>query len=197
MSETNRLIAGLDEAGRGPLAGPVVAASVVLDPKQPILGISDSKKLSAKKRNTLLGAIFEQALSVGVGVVSHEQIDKINILQASLLAMKLAFEDLKVLVQEAWVDGNQRVPFKQNIKQKTFVRGDCLHDCIMAASIVAKVHRDRMMVDYAVKYPEYGFEKHKGYGTKAHLEALNQWGPCVIHRKSFAPVAARIIHGNR
>lgn len=185
---TNFLIAGLDEAGRGPLAGPVVAAAVILNPERPILGLGDSKKLSEKKREALYEPIFSRAISVGIGVVSHEQIDHMNILQASLWAMKLAFEDLKIAVHEVWVDGNQRVPLSPKIIQKTFVGGDGLHECIMAASIIAKVHRDRLMLDYAKLYPQYAFEKHKGYGTAVHLAALQKFGPCDIHRRSFGPV---------
>lgn len=190
MNANRSLIAGLDEVGRGPLAGPIVAAAVILNPERPILGLGDSKKLSEKKREALYEPIFLSALSVGIGVVSPEEIDRMNILQASLWAMKLAFEQLKIKPQEAWVDGNQRVPLGSSFIQKTFVGGDGLHECIMAASIVAKVYRDRLMLDYAKLYPEYGFEKHKGYGTAAHLIALREFGPCEIHRRSFAPLKA-------
>jgi ribonuclease HII len=188
VSAIKHFIAGLDEAGRGPLAGPVVASAVILNPERPIVGLGDSKKLSEKKREALYEPIFSQALSVGIGVVCQEQIDRMNILQASLCAMKLAFEELSVKAQEAWVDGNQRVPFESHIIQKTFVGGDSLHECIMAASIIAKVHRDKLMLEYAKLYPEYGFEQHKGYGTAMHLKALEKHGPCPIHRLSFAPV---------
>lgn len=188
MNATRRLIAGLDEAGRGPWAGPVVAAAVILNPEKPILGLGDSKKLSEKKREALYEPIFLRAVSVGIGVVSPEQIDHMNILQASLHAMKLAFEQLEIKAHEAWVDGNQRVPLESNVIQKIFVGGDNLHECIMAASIIAKVYRDRLMLDYAKRYPEYGFEKHKGYGTAAHLAALKRLGPCEIHRMSFKPL---------
>lgn len=179
------IIAGIDEAGRGPLAGPVVAAAVILDPRQEIRGLNDSKKLSEKKREALYEPIFVSALSVGIGVVSPEQIDSMNILRASLWAMKLAFENLSVKAHEAWVDGNQKAPLGSEVIQRIFVRGDALHRCIMAASIIAKVHRDRLMLDYAKLYPQYGFEQHKGYGTALHLKALQTWGPCEIHRKSF------------
>lgn len=183
---SNLIIAGVDEAGRGPLAGSVVAAAVILRPDKPVFGLSDSKKLSEKKREALYEPIFLSALAVGVGVVSHADIDRMNILQASLWAMKLAIENLKVKPDEIWVDGNQKIPGIAN--QKTFVGGDALHECIMAASIVAKVHRDRLMLEMAKTYPNYGFEQHKGYGTKSHLLALEQHGPCEIHRKTFAPV---------
>ena len=149
--------------------------------------MADSKKLSEKKREALFEPIFLQALSVGIGVVSPAQIDRMNILQASLWAMKLAFENLSLKAHEAWVDGNQKAPL-DHIIQKTFIAGDSLHECIMAASIIAKVSRDRLMLDYAKLYPEYGFEQHKGYGTATHLKALEKFGPCEIHRKSFAPI---------
>lgn len=192
MNANNLIIAGIDEAGRGPLAGPVVAAAVILNPQKEIRGLNDSKKLSEKKREALYEPIFVSALSVGIGVVSPEQIDSMNILRASLWAMKLAFENLSVKAHEAWVDGNQPAPLGSGVIQKTFVGGDALHSCIMAASIIAKVHRDRLMLDYAKLYPQYGFEQHKGYGTAVHLKALQTWGPCEIHRKSFKPVY--IIH---
>lgn len=188
MSASNLVVAGVDEAGRGPLAGPVVAAAVVLDPNKPILGLGDSKKLSEKKREALFEPIFLRSLSVGMGVVSHRIIDRINILRASLWAMKLAVDDLKIQIHEAWIDGNQKAPLSPEIIQKTFVGGDSLHECIMAASIIAKVHRDRLMLDYAKLYPRYAFEKHKGYGTALHLKALQEFGPCEIHRVSFEPV---------
>ena len=181
-------IAGVDEVGRGPLAGPVVAAAVVLDLQKPVLGLNDSKKLSAQKRAVLYPVILERALSVGVASVSAQQIDEMNILQASLWAMKLAVEQLRVSVHEVWVDGNQRIPFEQDRHQKTFVGGDALHACIMAASIVAKVHRDRLMLQFSKEYPQYGFEGHKGYGTALHLKAIAEHGPCVLHRRSFEPI---------
>lgn len=188
MSANSFLIAGIDEAGRGPLAGPVVAAAVILNPQRPVLGLNDSKKLSEKKREALYEPIFVSALSVGIGVVSPEQIDSMNILRASLWAMKLAFENLSLQAHEAWVDGNQKAPLDSHIIQKTFIGGDALHECIMAASIIAKVYRDRLMLDYAKLYPAYGFEQHKGYGTAVHLKALQEVGPCPIHRMSFAPI---------
>jgi ribonuclease HII len=186
VSANSLLIAGIDEVGRGPLAGPVVASAVILDPKRPIAGLADSKKLSEKKRDALSTLILANAISVGMGIVSPAQIDELNILQATFLAMKQAFQSLSVKPGEIWVDGNQRIPGLE-LSQKTFVGGDALHECIMAASIVAKVHRDRLMMDYALQYPSYGFDKHKGYGTAVHLEALRAHGPCDIHRLSFAP----------
>ncbi len=186
MSATSLLVAGIDEVGRGPLAGPVVACAVILDPARPIAGLGDSKKLSEKKRDALSELILANALSVGFGLVSPAQIDELNILQATFLAMKQALEALSIKPGEIWVDGNQRIPGLE-LSQKTFVGGDGLHECIMAASIVAKVHRDRLMMDYALRYPVYGFDKHKGYGTAFHLEAIRANGPCEIHRRSFAP----------
>lgn len=187
-----QLIAGVDEAGRGPLAGPVVAACVVIgsdfqiDTKELEL-VADSKKLSAKKREQLFKVIKEKALSVEISVVSHETIDKINILQASLFAMKKAVEACKVQPEFILIDGNQKIPGLLK-KQKTIISGDAKVFCIAAASIIAKVSRDFLMCEEDKKYPEYQFAKHKGYGTKLHLELLNQYGPCPIHRQSFAPV---------
>ncbi len=194
MNANRLVVAGIDEAGRGPLAGPVVAAAVVLNPEKPILGLGDSKKLSEKKREALVEPIFLRALSVGIGVVSHKLIDSMNILRASLYAMKLAVDDLGLQIHEAWIDGNQKAPLDPKIIQKTFIGGDNLHACIMAASIVAKVHRDQLMLSYAKTYPNYGFEQHKGYGTAAHFLALEQFGPCEIHRRSFEPVSSMQHH---
>jgi ribonuclease HII len=187
-----KLIAGVDEAGRGPLAGPVVAACVVIDSDFQINTkelelVADSKKLSAKKREQLFKVIKEKALSVEISVVSHETIDKINILQASLFAMKKAVEACKVQPEFVLIDGNQKIPGLLK-KQKTIISGDAKVFCIAAASIIAKVSRDFLMCEEDKKYPEYQFAKHKGYGTKLHLEMLNQYGPCPIHRQSFAPV---------
>ena len=187
-----KLIAGVDEAGRGPLAGPVVAACVVIGPDfkidtDELKLVADSKKLSAKKREQLFKVIKEKALSVEIGVVSHKTIDKINILQASLFAMKKAVEACKVQPEFVLIDGNQKIPGLIK-KQKTIISGDAKVFCIAAASIIAKVSRDFLMCEEDKKYPEYQFAKHKGYGTKLHLEMLNQYGPCPIHRRSFAPV---------
>jgi len=185
-------IAGIDEAGRGPLAGPVVAAAVVLDPQNMIFGLNDSKKLNPKKRDLLFQEIHEKALWIGVSEVSPQRIDEINILQATLEAMKLAFEEAyeksgQTLVG-ALIDGNQKANLPANIKQHTIVKGDSLFPSIMAASIVAKVTRDQIIDKAAITYPPYAFDTHKGYGTKAHLEALQKYGPCPIHRRTFAPI---------
>lgn len=187
-----KLVAGVDEAGRGPLAGPVVAACVVIGPDFKIDSdelklVADSKKLSAKKREQLFSIIKDKALSVEISVVSHEVIDKINILQASLLAMKKAVAACKQQPDYVLIDGNMRIP-NLNRKQQAIVSGDAKVFCIAAASIIAKVSRDFLMCEADKKYPQYQFAKHKGYGTKLHLEMLNQYGPCPIHRQSFAPV---------
>ncbi len=188
------MIAGLDEAGRGPLAGPVVAAAVVFSPALIPSDLADSKKLSPKKRESLFKTIHEMALAVGIAEVSHNRIDEINILQASLEAMKLAFEDAEkksgLQLKGALVDGNQLVSFSRSVEQYTVIGGDNIFPSIMAASIIAKVHRDRLMQSMAEHYPRYGFENHKGYGTAKHLQALKEFGPCPIHRRSFAPVNA-------
>jgi ribonuclease HII len=187
-----RLIAGVDEAGRGPLAGPVVAACVIVNPDFTITGsdlelVNDSKKLTAKKREQLFGLIKEKAAAVEISVISHEVIDRINILQASLLAMKKAIAACSLEPDLVLIDGNQPLP-DFPIKQETIVGGDAAVFCIAAASIIAKVSRDFLMLAEDKKYPEYQFAKHKGYGTKLHLSLLEQYGPCPIHRRSFAPV---------
>jgi len=180
------IIAGVDEAGRGPLAGPVVASAVILPNNHTIEGLRDSKKLTPKKRSLLFDLIQEQAISIGVGIVDSKEIDKINILQATFKAMKIALGHLKQKPSKALIDGfplpNQVIP------NEGIVRGDDLVDVIKAASIIAKVTRDRMMEEYAIIFPEYGFEKHKGYGTKQHIEALDKYKSTPIHRKSFSPV---------
>lgn len=185
-------IAGIDEAGRGPLAGPVVAAAVVLDLNKVPAGLNDSKKLSSKDREELYLLIINEALTVGIAEICPRRIDEINILQATLEAMKAAFIDASNKITHkitgALVDGNQKIKFSTAVTQHTVINGDNLFAPIMAASIIAKVHRDRLMTDMASKYPEYGFEKHKGYGTKVHMQALKKFGPCSIHRQSFAPV---------
>ena len=185
-------VAGVDEAGRGPLAGPVVAACVVIGPDFKIDSdelklVADSKKLSAKKRELLFKIIKEKVLAVEISVVGHEVIDKINILQASLLAMRKSIEACKIQPDFILIDGNQMIP-KLHITQKTIVSGDSYVFCIAAASIIAKVSRDYLITELDKKYPEYQFAKHKGYGTKLHLEKLLEFGPCEIHRKSFRPV---------
>lgn len=181
------LICGVDEAGRGPLAGPVVAAAVILDPSQPIEGLNDSKKLSEKKRLVLSEAIKAQALAWSIAQASVEEIDEINILHASMLAMNRAIAGLHIKPERALIDGN-RIPPQPLVPCQAIVGGDALHECISAASILAKVERDRQMIEWHEVYPEYGFNKHKAYGTKAHLEALRAHGPCPLHRRSFKPV---------
>lgn len=182
-----QMICGTDEAGRGPIAGPVVAAAVILDPAQPIEGITDSKKLSEKKREALSLEIKEKALYWSIAQCDADEIDQINILQASLLAMKRAVEALPVAPSKVLVDGN-KLP-NLSVPAEAIVGGDALEACIGAASILAKVERDRQMFEWHALYPAYDFAKHKAYPTKAHLEALQIHGPCSIHRKSFGPVA--------
>lgn len=192
VSLGGRLVAGLDEVGRGPLAGPVVAAAVVLDPEREIAGLADSKKLSEKKREALFSEIQERAWAVGVASVEANEIDELNILQASLVAMARAFSACEsALSQEiagAVVDGNQIAPLPERVRQRTVVRGDSISPAIMAASIIAKVTRDRRMMKEAQRYPEYGFGQHKGYPTAAHRKMLMQFGPSPLHRQTFAPV---------
>jgi ribonuclease HII len=180
------MICGTDEAGRGPIAGPVVAAAVILDPNNPIEGINDSKKLSEKKRLALSEEIKQKALYWAIAQCDAEEIDRINILQASLTAMKRAVEALGIKPEKVLVDGNY-VP-KLQVPAEAVVGGDALHACIGAASILAKVERDRQMLAWHEVYPQYDFAKHKAYPTPAHLEALRTHGVCPIHRKSFRPV---------
>jgi len=177
------LICGIDEAGRGPLAGPVFAAAVILPPNQLIEGLNDSKKLSAKKREALFDVIQKTAVSCAVGFATEQEIDEINILQATFLAMKRAYDGLSVQPELALVDGN-RMP-RLGVETQTIIKGDALSASIAAASILAKVSRDRLMVEIDRIYPQYQFAKHKGYGTALHMELLRQYGPCPVHRKSF------------
>ena len=177
------LICGVDEAGRGPLAGPVCAAAVILPEHLQIPGLTDSKKLTDKKRRELFPLIQEQAVAYGIGLASEAEIDEINILQATFLAMRRALEQLPVQPELALIDGNRETDF--GLPVKTVVKGDSLSANIAAASILAKVTRDNLMLELAEQYPEYGFDIHKGYGTKAHYDALRQYGPCPIHRRSF------------
>lgn len=177
------VICGVDEAGRGPLAGPVCAAAVILPSNADIPGLNDSKKLSDKKRRELFPVIKEKAIAFGIGLASHEEIDEINILQATFLAMQRAIDQLKVKPDLALVDGNRSADF--GVPVHTVVHGDSLSASIAAASILAKVTRDDIMEAMASEYPGYGFEIHKGYGTKAHYEALRIRGACAIHRKTF------------
>jgi len=180
------LVAGVDEAGRGPLAGSVVAAAVILDPSKPIEGLNDSKKLSEKNRRRLFWEIQTNALSWSIAEASVAEIDKLNILQASMLAMKRAVESLSELPELVLVDGN-RNPEVQ-IECRAIVGGDALEPAISAASILAKVFRDQQMLEFHQQYPQYGFDRHKGYPTKLHMEKLRVHGPTEIHRRSFAPV---------
>ena len=177
------LICGVDEAGRGPLAGPVCAAAVILPEHLQIPGLNDSKKLTDKKRRELFPIIQEQAVAGGIGLASETEIDEINILQATFLAMRRALEQLNARPEIALIDGNRETDF--GLPVKTVVKGDSLSANIAAASVLAKVTRDNIMTEMANQYPEYGFEIHKGYGTKAHYEALRTYGPCPIHRKTF------------
>ncbi|MBP9726840.1 MAG: ribonuclease HII [Gammaproteobacteria bacterium] len=183
MTVQKQLIVGVDEAGRGPLAGPVVAAAVILDPNQPIVGLMDSKQLSEKKREILFDEIIAKAFSYGIGWASAEEIDEINILQATFLAMRRATQQLKVIPTLALVDGNQDP--RLECPTQTIVRGDSLVPAISAASILAKVTRDRWMQELEQQYPGYGFAQHKGYPTRAHKAAIQRLGLTVFHRKSF------------
>lgn len=185
-------VCGIDEAGRGPLAGPVVAAAVILDPARLPVGLNDSKKLSEKKRGALFDLIMAQA-EVGIGMASVEEIDRLNILQASLLAMRRAAEALPQAPAFALIDGN-RLP-QLACPARAIVGGDGRSLSIAAASIIAKVTRDAMMDDMALAHPGYGFERHKGYGTSVHLEALTRLGPCPHHRLSFAPIRKMLSPG--
>lgn len=178
-----RLICGVDEAGRGPLAGPVCAAAVILPPNLDIPGLNDSKKLTDKRRRELYPVIKEQAIAYGIAMVDHRVIDEINILQATYLAMKQAIAQLSVKPELALVDGNRSADF--GVPVETVVHGDSLSASIAAASVLAKVTRDDYMLQMAQEYPGYGFEIHKGYGTKAHYDALRNLGASDIHRMSF------------
>jgi len=187
-----KLIGGVDEAGRGPLAGPVVAACVVIGPDfiidhEDLALVADSKKLTAKRREKLFGIIKEKVLAVEIGVVDNLTIDKINILQASFLAMRRAIKKLKVEPDYILVDGNFKIP-KLEKSQTAIIGGDGKVFCIAAASIIAKVSRDWMMTEIDKQYPEYEFAKHKGYGTKAHFAKIAELGPCPLHRFSFNPI---------
>jgi len=180
-------LCGLDEAGRGPLAGPVVAAAVVLDESDPIAGLADSKTLSERRREALADLIRARSLAWAVGRAEVEEIDRINILQASLLAMRRALEGIGRVPDKVVVDGN-RLPDDLPCAAEAVVGGDACVPCISAASILAKVARDREMIELDARFPGYGLAAHKGYGTRAHLAALAELGPSAIHRRSFAPV---------
>lgn len=185
------LVAGVDEAGRGPLAGPVVAAAVILDDLNPIAGLADSKKLTALRREKLFDEIRAKALCFCIAEASVEEIDRLNILQATMLAMQRAVHGLRLKPGLVQVDGN-RIPLL-DVQAEAIVKGDAKVQAIAAASILAKVHRDRWCCEFDRTYPQYGFAAHKGYGTAAHLEALNLHGATPEHRRSFAPVT-RVIH---
>lgn len=178
-------IAGIDEVGRGPLAGPVVSAAVVLDPNQPIIGLDDSKKLSLKKRLALFDEIQEKAIAIGLGIVDSKKIDQHNILEASRISMQEAVDELEPKADFLLIDA---VHLNNDLPAKVMNQGDSKSNSIAAASIVAKVSRDRMMEDYHELYPNYGFKNNAGYGTQEHLTGLKKYGPCPIHRYSFAPV---------
>jgi ribonuclease HII len=190
LFDVSGLVAGVDEAGRGPLAGPVVAAAVILDDLNPIQGLNDSKKLTAKRREALFDEIRARALCFSIAESSEQEIDQINILQATLLAMKRAVEGLRLPPKLVLVDGN-RLPTLA-IRSEAIVQGDALIPAISAASILAKVHRDRLCQEMHQRYPVYGFDQHKGYGTAQHLAALQAHGPADCHRKTFAPVARSV-----
>ncbi|MBU5451678.1 ribonuclease HII [Pseudoflavonifractor sp. MSJ-30] len=177
------LICGVDEAGRGPLAGPVCAAAVILPKGLLIPGLNDSKKLTDKRRRELFPIIQHEAVSFGIAFASQEEIDEINILQATFLAMRRAIDQLNPKPDFALIDGNRETDF--GVPCKTVIKGDSLSANIAAASVLAKVTRDNWMIEAAEKYPGYGFEIHKGYGTKAHYAALEKLGPCAIHRRTF------------
>lgn len=180
------LVAGVDEAGRGPLAGPVVAAAVILDELKPIKGLADSKVLTALKRERLFDEIRAKTLACSIAEASVEEIDTLNILHATMLAMRRAVEGLRLVPHKVLVDGN-RLPVLR-MPAEAIVRGDALVQAISAASILAKVHRDRLCEDLHVRYPAYGFATHKGYSTPEHLAALREHGACEVHRRSYAPV---------
>ena len=180
------VIAGVDEAGRGPLAGPVVSAAVILKKNTYIKNLDDSKKLTPEVRHSVYEEILKKAQDFGVGIVDNLTIDSINILEATKLSMKIAVEKLEIKPRLVLIDGH--TPISIEFLQKTIVDGDALSASIAAASVIAKVTRDTLMEKFDKKFPNYGFAKHKGYGTKFHMEAIKMFGPCPIHRKSFAPV---------
>ena len=181
-----QVIAGLDEAGRGPLAGPVVAAAVVLPRTRSMQGVADSKTLKAEQREKALSLIRKRALGIGVGIVEAEEIDRLNILQASLKAMELALQDLSLSPDCLLIDGLHTL--RLHLNQQAIPKGDGRCLSIAAASIVAKVTRDRLMVDYHERYPQYNFARHKGYGTREHLQAIREHGCCPLHRQSFRTI---------
>lgn len=183
LAKGYKSVCGVDEAGRGPLAGPVCAAAVILPEGVIIDGVNDSKKLSEKKRESLFDVIREQALSYSIAYATVDEIEEINILNATMLAMRRAIDGLEIKADYAMIDGNKIPPL--DIDAECIVKGDAKSMSIACASILAKVSRDRLLYKYAEEYPMYGFEKHKGYGTKVHREAILKYGPCPYHRKSF------------
>lgn len=189
--EGYQLVAGVDEAGRGPLAGPVVSSAVILNSKDPILGLTDSKKLSLKERERLFDLILEKAVAVGLGIVSNTIIDRLNIHQATFLAMRRAVTDLEKQPEYLLIDGGYTIP-DLNINQKAIVKGDLKVNSISAASIIAKVTRDRIMDELHNSYPQYNFLSNKGYGTREHIEMIKDCGPCPYHRFSY-----QIVNENR
>ena len=189
-----RWVCGVDEAGRGPLAGSVVAAAVILDPDRPIVGLADSKKLSAKVRERLAAEIRTHALAWAIGEASPEEIDQINILQATFLAMRRAIDGLSLIPAHALIDGN-RVPQGLVCSAEAIVKGDAKEPAISAASILAKTHRDAQLLELDRVFPQYGFARHMGYPTAAHLQALREHGPSPVHRRSFGPVAQTLLRG--
>ena len=184
-------IAGLDEAGRGPLAGPVVAAAVVLPEGLLLPGVTDSKQLTAQRRERLFQTIIENAAAYGIGIVDERAIEALNIREASLLAMERAVQSISPPPEYLLIDGNALLP-RCALPQRPIVKGDCLSHSIAAASILAKVTRDRMMLELDERYPQYLFRKHKGYGTAEHLALLRQHGPCEAHRRTFEPIATML-----
>lgn len=191
-----QLVAGVDEAGRGPLAGPVVVAAVILDPARPIDGLADSKQLSPKRREALYALIVERALAHAIIRVEANEIDRMNILNATLDGMSRALQALATTPALALIDGN-RLPKSLSCPARAIVRGDATEPAISAASILAKVSRDRILVEYESRWPGYGFAQHKGYPSPAHLDALTRLGPCPEHRRSFAPVRALLATATR
>jgi len=187
QDDSGKSVAGVDEVGRGPLAGPVVTAAVILPSQYDLPGLTDSKKLSATRRESLAIEIRKQALSWAIAEASIEEIDEINILQATMLAMQRAVASLEIEPNEVLVDGNRAPKFA--MPARAIVGGDGIEPCISAASIIAKVHRDQMMKQYAVEYPNYGWQSNSGYPTKQHLNALEEFGVTPYHRRSFGPVA--------
>lgn len=193
QKQSFQYVAGIDEVGRGPLAGPVVAAAVILPENIFISGINDSKKLSSKKREQLYQEIKNEALAIGIGVVGADVIDEINIYQATKKAMNIAINQLSIFPDFLLIDA---MKIDTPITQRSLIKGDSLSVSIASASIIAKVYRDRLMMEYSKKYPEYQFEKNAGYGTREHIQAIRKFGPTPIHRKTFAPIKEYIHNEN-